>query len=65
MERQQRERKYHHDCHSECWKHDRQRTRGRGFHGAEEDQHHLRPRDKVERQQGDIAGNWILAILHR
>ena len=34
--RQQRERKYHQDCHLERGQHDRQRTIGRGFYGAEE-----------------------------
>ena len=58
-ERQRRERKDHQDCHIECGKHDRQRTRGRGFYGAEEDQHHVRPRDKVEGQQGEKAGKWL------
>ena len=58
-EKQRRERKDHQDCHIECGKHDRQRTRGRGFYGAEEDQHHVRPRDKVEEQQGERAGKWL------
>ena len=49
-ERQQRERKDHQDCHLERGQHDRQRTRGRGSYGAEEGQHHVRPRDKVEGQ---------------
>ena len=64
-ERGQRERKYNQDCHIERGKHDLQITRGHGFYGAKEGQHHVRPRDKVEGQQGERAGKWLQASLHR
>ena len=62
-ERQQRERKDNQNCHFEHGKHDRQRTRGRGFYGVKEGQHNVRPREKVEGSKATELGNGI--ILHR
>ena len=38
----------HQDCHLKRGEHNGERTRSGVFHGAEEDQHIVRPRDKVE-----------------
>ena len=58
-ERPQRERKYHQDRHLERGKHDRQRTRGRGFYGVKEDQHYVHPGDKVEGRE-----SWEMALSY-